>query len=332
MAFCTNCGKELASDAKFCSACGKENPAITNTNVSERKQEYVGKIKKCPVCGEEIPALTAICPACGHELNSTQVTSSLASFIAALEECDNRIAQEPKAITDKKGFKTWDKKLKIGWIILNILTSFIPLAIYVALPHIKPLFRHCAPALTPEEKKKVDLIENYVFPNEREAILEALLFIKTKIAFLASDKYNSKTAYWMSLWNTKADQVQEKAKLVLNNDSIAKAAQSEVIQYKHKVQKKVRICAAVAASIVVLFAVFVISNRSIYRGVSKLLNDTGITENSVFFEWYDTGLCTKLPEVKANSGHYWTNTEEELNVYVDGYSSSAFEKYISACN
>lgn len=135
----------------------------------------------------------------------------------------------------------------------------------------------------------------------------------------------------MNLWNTKADQVQEKAKLVLNNDSIAEAVHSEVIQYKQKVQKKVRIRAAVAASIVILFAVFVIINGSLYRGVSRFLNDTGIAENSVFFEWYDTGLCTKLPEVKANSGHYWTNTDEELNVYVDGYSSSAFEKYISAC-
>lgn len=180
MAFCINCGTELSPDAKFCPSCGKENTATANEATSKRQQEYVGKIKKCPACGEEIAALTAICPACGHELNSTKVTSSLTTFIAALEECDNRITQEPKVVTAKKGFKTWDKKLKIGWIILNILTSFIPLAIYVALPHIKPLFGHRAPALTTEEKKKADLIENYAFPNDREAILEALLFIKNQ--------------------------------------------------------------------------------------------------------------------------------------------------------
>lgn len=297
----------------------------------KRKQEYVGRIKKCPACGEEIPALTAICPACGHELNSTKVTSSLASFIAALDECDSRIAQEPKVATAKKGFKTWDKKLKIGWIILNFLTSFIPLAIYIALPHIKPLFGHRAPALTTEEKKKADLIENYAFPNEREAILEALLFIKTKIAFLASEKYSAKTAYWMNLWNTKADQVQEKAKLVLNNDSIAEAAHSEVIQCKQKVQKKVRIRAAVAASAVVVLAVFVVINGSLYRGISNILTKAGIIENSMLFEWYDTGLSTKLPEVKADRGDYSINTEDRLNVSVFGYSSSDFEKYVTAC-
>lgn len=330
MLFCTNCGKELSTDARFCPACGKENTITANDN-SKRKQEYVGSVKKCPACGEEIPALTAICPACGHELNSTKVTSSLASFIAALDECDSRIAQEPKVATAQKGFKTWDKKLKIGWVILNILTSFIPLAIYIALPHIKPLFGHRAPALTTEEKKKADLIENYAFPNEREAILEALLFIKTKIAFLASEKYSAKTAYWMNLWNTKADQVQEKAKIVLNNDSIAEAAHSEVIQHKQKVQKKVRIRAAVAVSAVVVLAVFVVINGSLYRGISNILTKAGIIENSVFFEWYDTGLCTKLPDPNASRGRYWVNDEEELDVDIDGYSESLFEKYVTAC-
>ena len=331
MAFCMNCGQPLPDGAKFCTNCGISTGQKLKDNCSERKQEFVGKVKKCPACGEEIPALTAICPACGHEINSTKVTSSLSSFIQALDECDARIAQEAKGSTTQKGFRVWDKKIKIGWIVLNIMTSFIPLAIYLALPYIKPFFGYRTPNLNPEEKKKANIIENYAFPNEREAILEAILFIKNKIAFLASSKYNLKTAYWMSLWNAKANQLQEKAKLMLNNDSIAEVAYTEIIQYKHKVQKKVRIRAAVAAGIVVLFSVFVMLNGSLYRGISSFLNKTGIIENSVFFEWYDTGLCTKLPKVHANSGHYWTNTEEELDVYVDGYSSSAFEKYITAC-
>lgn len=331
MSYCLNCGKELPDDAKFCSACGKENVVAGNDCTAKREQEYVGKIKKCPACGEEIPALTAICPACGHELNSMEVTSSLASFIQTLDECDNRIAQEKKTAAPKKGFKAWDKKRKIGWIILNILTSFIPLAIYIMLPHIKPLFAHLVPTLTPEEKKKAELIENYAFPNEREALLEAILFIKAKMAFLESGKYSSKTMYWMNLWNTKTDQLQEKAKLVLNNDTIAEMAYTEVAQYKQKIQKKVRVRAAIAASAVILFSGFVIINGSVYRGVTRILNDVGIIENSIFFEWYDTGLSAKLPEVRATRGRYWVNTENELKLKVEGISDSGFEKYVTAC-
>ena len=39
MAYCTNCGKEIASTSKFCSACGKEN-AEYNPNGNKSSQEY----------------------------------------------------------------------------------------------------------------------------------------------------------------------------------------------------------------------------------------------------------------------------------------------------
>lgn len=297
----------------------------------KRRQEYVGNIKKCPGCGEEVPALTAICPACGHEFTSTKVTASLTHFIKTLDECDNRIAQEPKMDTPKKGFMSWDKKVKIGWITLNILTSFIPLVFYFIFPYIKPFFGAYTPMLTPEEKKKADLIENYAFPNEREAILEAILFIKSKIAFLATSKYTSKTRFWMNIWNTKAEQLQEKAKILLINNSITDGAHAEIVQHKQKVQRKVLIRTVVALGIVVGYAVFVFANGSLYRGVSRIMNRAGIIENSVYFEWYDTGLCTKLPDPNASTGRYWVNDDEELDVDIGGYSESLFEKYVTAC-
>lgn len=39
MAYCTNCGKEIASTSKFCSTCGKEN-AEYNPNGNKSSQEY----------------------------------------------------------------------------------------------------------------------------------------------------------------------------------------------------------------------------------------------------------------------------------------------------
>ena len=50
MAFCINCGQELAEGAKFCANCGK---AVTGENTtSQRKTVYEGNLHKCPNCGE----------------------------------------------------------------------------------------------------------------------------------------------------------------------------------------------------------------------------------------------------------------------------------------
>ena len=52
MAFCINCGQELAEGAKFCANCGK---AVNGENpTTQRKTVYEGQIHKCPNCGEVI--------------------------------------------------------------------------------------------------------------------------------------------------------------------------------------------------------------------------------------------------------------------------------------
>ncbi len=78
MAFCQNCGNQLADDAKFCSNCG--TPAGSTGTENIRKQEYVGSVKKCPNCGAEIPSLSAVCTNCGHELNSSSINKLMKEF------------------------------------------------------------------------------------------------------------------------------------------------------------------------------------------------------------------------------------------------------------
>ncbi|MBQ4554144.1 MAG: zinc ribbon domain-containing protein [Spirochaetaceae bacterium] len=78
MAFCQNCGNQLAADAKFCSNCG--TPAGSTGTENVRKQEYVGSVKKCPNCGAEIPSLSAVCTNCGHELNSSSTNKLMKEF------------------------------------------------------------------------------------------------------------------------------------------------------------------------------------------------------------------------------------------------------------
>lgn len=246
--YCTNCGNKLETGTIFCPICGfkvtstKDSATVTLTppapsapstkgkvscdvkpekveekhdfdaneklssTYTQREQEFAGKIIKCPSCGEAIPSFIAICPACGHEINSAKVVESLARFISQIEECDKRIANSPE--TPKKGWATWKLGKRIGWVMLNFFFAFIPMIIYF----LRPFFRtDKAPALTKEEKIKATIIENFAFPNERESILEALLYIKSKIAFLATEKVNANNAYWARLWFKKAEGLYQKA-------------------------------------------------------------------------------------------------------------------------
>lgn len=156
MSFCSNCGKELATGAKFCFECGAP---VDKANETVRRTVYSGEIHKCPSCGEILQSMTAICPSCGHEINSAKLSSALKEFIEEINECDNIIANTPKKELPQKGWKTWKKSIRVLWVILNILTSCIPLVIYLTLPLFRPLLKsNATPDLSSTEQRKVALI------------------------------------------------------------------------------------------------------------------------------------------------------------------------------
>lgn len=257
MAFCSSCGGKLENGAKYCPYCGEKATAaepkqtVTEEKKNTRTNEYAGTLIKCPSCGTELPSLTAICPSCGHEINSAKVSDSLQRFIAQIDDCDRRIANSSEK--PKKGWSTWGTWKKIGWVILNIYFFCIPLLLYFIIPYIRI---NKSPALTTEEKHKATVIENYVFPNDRGSILEALLFIKTKVGFLADEKVNSTTSYWMRLWTKKAEQLHQKAEMLFPGDKIATDTYSKITADSNQLKKKMQIRIGVTVGLIVVAIIF----------------------------------------------------------------------------
>lgn len=209
-----------------------EDKAPTATN-TQRQQEYAGKVLKCPSCGAELPSMIAICPTCGHEINSARTHPVLAQFIASLEECDRLIAEEEKDYNKengqkKDGWSTWGKGKKSLWVILNLYFACIPLIIYL----IYRTFYRKKSLLNPYVARKESLIENYQVPNEKEIIFESLYFIEAKINSLSDKVITLDNWRWMSLWNSKAEQIYGKARILLPND--------QTLDYVHQnIEKKV---------------------------------------------------------------------------------------------
>lgn len=370
MPFCGKCGHELANGAKFCFECGQKvepsdafhEPATTEAGVeqastfTERVQEYAGKIIKCPSCGSDLPSFAAICPDCGHEINSQNVSPYVREFTRRIDEYDRAIANDPEP--PKKGWKSWGKAARLAWLIFNVVTLFVPWVIYLAFPLVKPfVLRSKVPSLSTNEKQKAALIENATFPNEREATIEAMLFTKSKMAFLATAKFNKKTQYWVNLWNIKAEQLNQRAGIILKGDKIVEKAYADIVSSKSKVDKRIRRRAVIGSIIIVVYLclsmcgyLFIgcsLNNLPVFQNVDFLSNlklpsfeflsniklpgfDFGQNTKDNF-EWLSTGLSTKVPAIDSNDGHYSRNSDVELYVGVEDISYAQFESYISDC-
>ena len=239
MAYCPHCGNNVQDGTKYCTRCGKE---LSISDPFVRKQVYQGEVRKCPSCGAEVPSFTAICPECGHELNSARVTSSIQGFTQKLHEYDTKISNTRE---EKTGWSSWGTGAKIGWVILNMYTLCIPLAIYSV---------RSRPAKTGTvSQQKASFIENYVFPNDREAVLEALLFIKSQLTALLNNSVNGTSTYWCGVWSNKATQLYQKASVIMPNDAIAEQTYADVLDLQKQFKKK-----RLLKSAIIIGAVFIL--------------------------------------------------------------------------
>ena len=60
---CSNCGKELSDNAKFCSKCGSKCEEV----VQEKKVK-----RMCQKCGHELDEKMKFCPKCGTEIKTVE--------------------------------------------------------------------------------------------------------------------------------------------------------------------------------------------------------------------------------------------------------------------
>lgn len=221
MVFCQNCGNQLADDAKFCSNCG--TPAGSTGTENVRKQEYVGSVKKCPNCGAVVASLTAVCTSCGHEFVNTKVDKSVKEFFDKISDFSD-------------GYETKQDEEKNSWFILLramciVVASMCFMLVVmdgmdeakipgILLIIIAVLLR---PSLTQQEKKKRNLIETYVVPNNKESIIEFLMLSCSQIQPGANPitKEGKNISLWNKVWKTKIRQTITKTKVVLVGDKDA---------------------------------------------------------------------------------------------------------------
>ena len=345
MAFCSNCGQKLTEGAKFCNNCGTSTGGVqpkketvvpppliqappaeetrkhqNDEPITKRQTVYDGEIHKCPHCGEVIEAFMAKCPACGFELNSKKVSSTLQKFIDEINECEKAVAGSPSA--GKSGWAAWSKSKRFWWVVLNLLFVGIPLVIYLALPLVT---LKTTPKLTAEEKRLASVIENFPFPNDRESILSALVFAKEKIDFVSKETINSKNAYWMRLWCAKAEQLKQKADMMFPNDTIVRDSYNEITADENRVNKVIKIKAIVGLVILVAAIIFLVIR---YGG------NVGVTDKKDYdatFEWQTTGLFAELPEPDSNNGKIVMETEKQINFELYNISDDDFNTYVKKC-
>lgn len=145
--FCSYCGSELDTGARFCKICGEvvEQPVTSsesNTGArlehesdpckpnsksasysqrdttanepnTERRTYYAGEILKCPNCGEVIESFVATCPACGYELRNVKVSKSISEFAKQLKQIESQR-------TDRKN----NHISKTDEQVISLITSF----------------------------------------------------------------------------------------------------------------------------------------------------------------------------------------------------------------
>ena len=62
--YCSNCGKKLGDDSKFCDKCGES----TDKQQVQEQPQQIASMKQCPYCMQTIDKNASVCPYCRQKL------------------------------------------------------------------------------------------------------------------------------------------------------------------------------------------------------------------------------------------------------------------------
>lgn len=224
MRFCTNCGNSLRENAKFCDNCGNalDNNHEKTCDNHNKADDNVNERK------QEWAGKIVKCPNCGEVLKS---------FNACCPSCGFEIN------TTQKTSSFDDFLEKIQQCDRNIKAEFKK-----------------TNGIFPAEREKETLIKNYSFPNEREALLEALTYIRNQLSDILSQKINKKTKYWTDIWCLKAEQIYYTIGLLIKGDEIASKIYKDIKITKEAINKKLEQDRIIvfAIAIGILFFLFIV--------------------------------------------------------------------------
>ena len=236
MAFCINCGQELAEGAKFCANCGK---AVNDNSTSQRKTVYEGEIHKCPNCGEVLSSFVTVCPACGHELRGAKASNSVRELAMKLQQIESGrtsksnnlfgwgfASKQPDDIDEQK---------------INLIKSF-------AIPNTKE-----------------DILEFAVLAAsnvDRNAYDESYGYL--------SQRMNARRRDVSNAWMSKLEQAYQKAKIVLAGDprlneiqTLYDSTHKSVNKVKWRMWKLIGIIYGVLFAVAAVLLIIVFTTKSI---------------------------------------------------------------------
>ena len=88
---CVNCGTELADDARFCYACGAEQPA------EEQAVNIVAdNVRICPFCGAQNDPDAKYCEECGKDMDSVFAQNSGLEGAEEMSNTEEKEAVKPE--------------------------------------------------------------------------------------------------------------------------------------------------------------------------------------------------------------------------------------------
>lgn len=185
MAFCINCGHQLADGAKFCFECGAKVNDSAAARAESRKIIYDGEIHRCPNCGDILGAYESVCKSCGYELRGAKATSSVQELARKLEAIEEQ--RPPKKMTSvfKQAFTQ----------------GHIPKT----------------------DEQKINLIQSFPIPNAKEDIMEFAVMAIANVdpdvfSTMSTNPYSNAPKQAISnAWLSKFEQAYQKGRLMFGD-------------------------------------------------------------------------------------------------------------------